>query len=78
MSPPHIFKIVDLATNNSYEFEPDTPIIIGRGEKFGIQDRTVSRKQGELSGWTDVDVTWSVHISACSTTGSITGWTVLC
>jgi hypothetical protein len=47
------FEVVDLTTNNTYSLEPNIPLIIGRGEKFGIQDRTVSRKQGEVSS-TDI------------------------
>lgn len=44
----YTFEVLDLTTNNSFQFDAATAFILGRGDKFGIQDRTVSRKQGKI------------------------------
>lgn len=44
----YTFEVVDLTSNNSFRFDTATAFILGRGDKFGIQDRTVSRKQGKI------------------------------
>jgi hypothetical protein len=44
----YTFEVTDLTTNNSFHFDTATAFTLGRGDKFGIQDRTVSRKQGKI------------------------------
>ncbi|KAI8576319.1 hypothetical protein K450DRAFT_274885 [Umbelopsis ramanniana AG] len=47
------FEVVDLTTNKSFEFDAESTLILGRGDPFGIQDRTVSRKQVQLEALRD-------------------------
>lgn len=42
-----VFELKDLTNDKVYQLEPDVPVLVGRGEKFDIHDRTVSRKQSK-------------------------------
>ncbi|KAM3586787.1 hypothetical protein VKS41_001844 [Umbelopsis sp. WA50703] len=53
MSMAFIFELKDLTHDKIYQLEPDVPVIVGRGEKFDIHDRTVSRKQIQLEALSD-------------------------
>ncbi|KAG2184593.1 hypothetical protein INT43_000502 [Umbelopsis isabellina] len=48
-----VFELKDLTNDKLYQLEPNIPVLVGRGEKFDIHDRTVSRKQIQLEALSD-------------------------